>query len=175
MRFKQCVETLCQGSTKAPHLRRQRSGLTRDVEADDGQGLSHTISIVQKRTSRCETGHRQQQQAAASSSKQQQAAASSSKQQAAASKQQQAAASFLWCASAAVPSPLTVPQRAARSSLYDPLTKQTQEKTLLEKLDINSNIPIDTREKVRHRDYASYPLLKALCNKDPAHRIRCVI
>ena len=165
MRFKQCVETLCQGSTKAPHLRRQRSGLTRDVEADDGQGLSHTISIVQKRTSRCETGHRQQQQAAASSSK----------QQAAASKQQQAAASFLWCASAAVPSPLTVPQRAARSSLYDPLTKQTQEKTLLEKLDINSNIPIDTREKVRHRDYASYPLLKALCNKDPAHRIRCVI
>ena len=165
MRFKQCVETLCQGSTKAPHLRRQRSGLTRDVEADDGQGLSHTISIVQKRTSRCETGHRQQQQAAASSSK----------QQAAGSKQQQAAASFLWCASAAVPSPLTVPQRAARSSLYDPLTKQTQEKTLLEKLDINSNIPIDTREKVRHRDYASYPLLKALCNKDPAHRIRCVI
>ena len=69
MRFKQCVETLCQGSTKAPHLRRQRSGLTRDVEADDGQGLSHTISIVQKRTSRCETGHRQQQQAAASSSR----------------------------------------------------------------------------------------------------------
>lgn len=51
VRFKQCLETLCQGSTKEPHLRRQRSGMLAEAEADDGHSLTHSISIAQKRTS----------------------------------------------------------------------------------------------------------------------------